>query len=447
MYQGMILASFRGTQGSGVGLVADKDDELSVTKSYLSAGDWLQTQQWEWVGDQLRESHVIMGHTRYPTFSSTVYSKYAQPYAFQNDDKSRTVMMTHNGHINNYNELTRDIKLFTHPVDSAHIARALAENSVPKSVLETIKGGYALMWYDETTKSMYSAKNDARSLFIAFAKDKKSAYYCSEDVMLRFLLERSGIEYKEICEVPEMQIYQWQLDGDKLEPASYVKYKEKKAPVIVYQGNQYSGGAGGGSYGPHGKKSETVWASLTPGGAFTPYPGGNHSWGKIICSIPHAIGSICEVNSITQKMFDEEILRWFKDGNSFPVTVNTKEMEDDPVKGKYPFYRCSLDRVKLEAEITRLRRIEESKKGAISAPTFAETEWVPGPLGAKISKIAWLLATKEGCFHCTRTITGTDYGKIGWQMIQTNVEGEDLYQGVCTVCVERLEKEGFPKAS
>lgn len=457
LYMGLHLSSFRGTQGTGVGLVAD-DGEVVVEKSHLSSVDWLRTEGWDWVESNLTNSHVIMGHTRFPTFSNTVHARNAQPFCYDNTDKTRTVMLTHNGHINSHTDLTKGIKDFSHPVDSAHVARAMAEAANPKDLLPEMRGNYAMVWYDEERRLMMAANNGGRELWMAPSKDKQKMYYCSERTMLKFILDRAGMEYAQITEVPEFQVLYWDLDAKELHPSKFFKYKEK--PFVLPPSKPYTHGNWEGGGGTASKKGSTVWARLTESSVLIPYPdltnGQKSEYGKIWCTIPASSGSICEVTGVKSITWNEVILRYFKNPNTngylptFPCRVQQYEMEDDAEGKKYPLYTVTLDMDALTHEMMRLKdreKVGESGKHVIPAaisgngvipfsPTF-----VPGPgKSLKISKEAWDKVAKEGCFYCDGAIFPFDAGKVGWQLINTDVSGEDLYQCICPMCVARITR-------
>lgn len=456
---GLHLSSFRGTQGTGVGLVAD-DGEISVEKSHLSSVDWLRTEGWDYIEGNLTGAHVIMGHTRYPTFSNTVHARNAQPFCYDNTGKTRTVMLTHNGHINSHHDLTKGIKEFHHPVDSAHVARAMAEAATPKDLLPEMRGNYAMVWYDEERRLMMAANNGGRELWMAPSKDKKKVYYCSERTMLKFILDRSGMEYAQIAEVPEFQVLYWDVDGKELAP-KFFKYKEKTfvvAPHKPYEHQSNRDWNGGGGFAS--KKGSSVWARLTESSVLIPYPdltnGQKSEYGKIWCTIPASQGSICEVTGVRQITWNEVILKYFKDANTngyvptFPCRVQQYEMEDDAEGKKYPLYTVILDMEAMTQELQRLkerdsvgtsgRHVIPAAIAGVGVIPFSPT-FVPGPgKSLKISKEAWDKVALEGCFYCEGSIFPFDVGKVGWQLINTDVSGEDLYQCICPECVAKIKR-------
>lgn len=429
--------------GTGVGLVND-EGEITVTKSALSSIDWLRTEQWEFVENNLMESHVILGHTRAPTFANTVHAKNAQPYWYNNTDNSRSVVLTHNGHIEQHHKLTDGLKGFTHPVDSAHVARAMAEAADPKDLLPGMRGNYSLVWYDEQRRLIMAANNGGRELWIAGAKNKKEVYYASERTMLKFCLDRSGVDYTEIAQVPEFRVMYWELDAKELIPCKFFKYKEKPLYVApVQQPYVCQGGASPTA----SKKGATVWASMREGTSLILYPdhhnGVKSEYGKVICTVPASNGSICELHGVKKETWNTLLSVHFKNGNTFPVKVDTFEMEDGPDGKKYPLYNAQLDMEELNREVSRVIAISNvgSKAVVVAVPGAISPTFVPGPgKSVKITQEAWDKVAAEGCFYCEASIVRGDVGRIGWQLVNTSLAGEDQYSPICPPCICQIER-------
>lgn len=430
---GLQLSQWRGDQGTGVGLVSDTTLDVTVTKSHLAAVDFLRTDMWDWVENQIHNSHVILGHTRYPTFSHTVFGKYAQPYHFENTDKTKSVLLTHNGHVNNHSDLTKDIKGFYNLVDSAHVTRAMAEATDSRKLLANIKGGYALIWYDDVKRTMNVAKNDQRELYMAVSKDNKKIFYASEDRMLEFLLDRADIETSEILHFEKMQHYEWDLDAAVLYPVPVVtKYKEKVAPIVEARQSNY-GGFGG-------KKGSPVWVHLYENARFMRYPakkeGEENEYGKCFGGIHTDKHALVEIEAIRESFFNGD-LQLIRD--SFPCRVTSYEMEDSADGRKFPFYKVHIDYAQIQNHINMARKRKELLESGKDTPLIMkpfDEEMVNGP-DKKIKKSKWLEIAKEGCFYCTNPILSLDINKVGWHLVQTNLEGgDDKYLMVCPTCVK-----------
>lgn len=442
MYQGLVLSSFRGMQGTGVGLVMD-DGEVSLDKCHNSAAEFLHSQMWEYVKDNLANATAILGHTRYPT-AGTVATKNSQPFSFAADDGKRQVMMIHNGHIQDHWSLTNKFKeTFTHQVDSAHLCKALA-CSEPEELLPKVRGNYALVFYDNVKRRIYTANNGGRELYFAAAKDKKHVYFASEDLTLQYLLDRCGLDYKEVLEVPKMQLFGFDLDAETLDPSVHIKYKEEK-PKWVAQAPGYTYPAKGESW---SKKGTVLWVKMEENTVFTPYPdlkdGTKAEYGHFMATSNADIGSLVHVNGVkaTEWATDLQLLRKHAPGGTFPIYVDSCEEEDGPGGKKYNKYEVRLHPTMYKAEVARVTR-EQSGRGNEPSP------WVAGPGTVKVTRAAWQSTADEGCYHCEGPILGSDVGKVGFQLIKTNLSGEDMYQMVCPPCVKLIEEgkePGQPKA-
>lgn len=439
MYQGLVLSAFRGMQGTGVGLVQD-DGELNLDKSRESAAEFLGSEQWENVEQSMLTATAILGHTRYPTWSNSVSSKNAQPFVYSNDKEEHRVMMIHNGHIQDHTWLTRKLKdKFEQQVDSAHLCKALAcHEGSPETLLAKVKGNYALVWFDEDARRIYTANNGGRELYMAASKDSQAIYFASEDLTLQYLLERNAIEYSKILEVPKMQLYGFDLDGKDLEPSVHVKYKEE--PTYATAVTSYNTNWNKDS---KSKKGNVLWVKLEGNESFTPYPdlkdGSKAQFGHCNAITTVDVGAIVHINSIKQSQWEDISLvrsstQW---GGTFPVIVDSCEEEVGPGGKPYNYYEVQLHPQRFQEEVERVRGLKSVVASSI-ASTSTNAVWVPGPGHAKVPRSTWNKTAEEGCFHCKGSILPIDIGKVGFQLIKTDIAGDDLYQMVCPMCVDRI---------
>lgn len=448
MYQGLMLSVLRGNQGTGIGLVQD-DGDVGVVKSHLSALDFIRGESFEWAHDRLTNSCAALGHTRYPTFQNTVQDKYAQPYMMTSTDGKRSVVLTHNGHLQNHYQLTTKIDKFTCAVDSGHLARAMAEDGAdPLTFLPKVKGGYALVWYDEEKDLVYMANNGGRELFAAFSKDGQKVYYASQENTLSFLLEQNGIEYKEIVAVPKMLLCKFDLSAKSLNPGVYTGYKEEvfQSPVWSpartenhtggtsnYYRSEGSSGSGSGGTGQP-KKGSIVWVRIKDAN-YTPYrdkKGDDLSYGHVWGTISTDLGSLVRVNGIKREDWEGDLKLLQA---SLPCLISTVEREDDGAGDKFNFYNCVPHGDKV---IEELKRVKAAAKTGTAVVVSTADKLVPGPNDAKIPREEWDIVAREGCFECNKTIIPAHLGQVGWQLIQANLDGKDVYQMVCPPCVEQI---------
>lgn len=427
--------------GTGIGVIQD-DGDIGVVKSHLSSLDFVRGEMFEWAESRMHNSCALLGHTRYPTFQNTVTDKYAQPYMFKDSKDERAVILTHNGHLNNYHNLTSKIDHFNYSVDSAHLARAMAEyGSDPLTFLPKVKGGYALVWYDEDTDQIHIANNGGREMFLAFDKTGTKAYYASTENSLSFLTYQCAADIKEIKNVPSMMLCSFDLGKDKLDPGVYKTYKEEVfVPVPVQRSEsgtttiiRASGGPGGAD---SSKKGRRIWVQITSAD-FTPYrdkEGTESLYGYVWGTISTDVGSLVRVNGLRRADWEHGDLKLIS--KCCPCIQSTCEAEDDAGGDKFNYYNAIIDANGVKDEIARQKGIS-ARRDEYTVRKVVEG-LVDGPNSTQLTRSDWDVIAGEGCFECNKTIIPSDIGKVGWQLIQTKLSGSDLYQMVCPPCVEQI---------
>lgn len=453
MFLGLHMSVLRGHSGSGVGTV-DKDNSILVQKSQIDAVTWMCTPQYDQVNNSLMGSRIIMGHTRAPTFQNTVSARNAQPFHYDNTEKSRSVVMTHNGHLSNHWDLTKDIEKFTHPVDSAHICRSLAEYGA-LTTLEKSRGGFALAWYDDWTDKFYIASNGKRSLAMAFDPDGSKAYYASESGMLQFALDRAGIEYQAIMEVPAMKILSWGLDGKKLEELAAVDFQNPPAYPTYTGGIQHGGKHMGSTTGSTTERPKILWVYIAKDAELIPYGRGNEKvkkkgkkfFGHIIGNNPSHFGTEIRVQGLNS----EDWARWDTLRISgLPCKINS--ITKETINGKdTTIYFCTAIKDEVEKELIRVldnrRSVLGPHVGGSFTPllTAASSRKVEGPEGTQITFLEWRELADENCADCGCTILNVDNGKVSFDTVHERVEDNVLQKAhliVCPICTrDRKDRE------
>lgn len=368
MTQGLFLSALRGTGGTGIGLV-DSGFDTILSKSYVSSPVFLQTEEWSHVDGLLDRSRVIMGHTRASTISNSVASKNSHPFSYE--DENNGIMLTHNGHINNYHSLTDSP--FTHQVDSAHVAYGMLKKGA-KATLEKAQGFYVFIWYDASEETLNIARNGHRELCYVYGEDNKTIYYASEAPMLHLLLERNGIKHGDYLEVDPYTIHSWDLNLKTLAAPKLEKYEEKKS-LPVYGGS--SGHDFG--YGSHDgrsntpfipglpKKGDTIWVAFSAGeNDLNLYkelseqddPANTASaYGWIHGTRRMDPGSLVKINGLG---YDDWKTRWYKLGDgSLPCILDKVEKDHGQDGKKYNYYECHIKR---DMAVVEVQNIEAKQK-------------------------------------------------------------------------------------
>lgn len=446
MFLGLHMSVLRGHSGSGVATV-DKDNNISVDKSHLDSINWMCTPMYDRVNSTLLTSRIIMGHTRAPTFQNTVSARNAQPFCYENSEKSRTVVMTHNGHINNHWDLTKDITKFTHPVDSAHICRSLAEYGALTTV-EKARGGFALAWYDDWTDKFNIASNGKRSLAMAFSPDRDKAYYASESGMLQFALDRAQLEYEEILEVPEMKILSWSLDGKKIEELAAVDFLDPPTyPTYGAGFVQHGGKHTGSGAASTTEKPKTLWVYMDSHEEMVPYGREDKKdkkkkkkyFGCVTGSNPSHFGTIVKVHGINSENWE----RW-KELRLTGMPCKLNAVSTETVDGRsVTTYSCSPIEVAVESELKRILDLRRSVPAGYTKPagnlpvallTAASSQKVPGPEGKEITFLEWRELADEKCADCGCQILQGDIGKVSFDTVHERVEDDVLQKTFLIVC-------------
>ena len=226
----LYIDTVRGHCGTGIALVNPKN-ELAVYKKALPGYDFLRSLQWEHAERNLSNSRVIIGHNRASTIGSAT-DKNAHPFCYRGEDSE--IVLVHNGTLQQYHSVSP--ARFTHEVDSAHAAAAIAHYGAEEA-LKKIKGWYVFVWYDVDRKTFNIARNQNRDIAWCYDKDG-NMWYASEWEMLDYVLGRHNIElapFKEGQEhaytsMPDHSWCSWDLTKDKNDLSSYTLQEIKAAP-------------------------------------------------------------------------------------------------------------------------------------------------------------------------------------------------------------------------
>lgn len=159
--------------------------------------------------DKFVASHYVralVGHNRYATKGGLDTSS-AHPFR----SKDGNILLVHNGTLDTFKHLP-DAKLYD--VDSEAICNAIAIQGVEKTV-KTMKGAWALIWYDAKDKTINFLRNKERPLWIARHEKEPIMAWASELGMLSWSLNRNGMYLFKYEELPENQWYSFTLESSK----------------------------------------------------------------------------------------------------------------------------------------------------------------------------------------------------------------------------------------
>lgn len=188
----------RGDDSTGVFGVT-KSGHSDILKGNTDGYLFTRTKQYEKFEKKIGcEYRIIVGHNRSATFGE-VKAENAHPF------REKHIVLVHNGTINNKDQLNKDVE-----VDSHAICHALAEHD-PVSAMSKIDGAYALVWWDESDRSLCLARNSQRPLYVV---DYDAVYViCSEPGLPLWLNARDNRKANKIEEVPTEKIIVLKLDS------------------------------------------------------------------------------------------------------------------------------------------------------------------------------------------------------------------------------------------
>lgn len=211
----MLLTTLRGRDSTGLSGIDFQDDMTSSLVKVLGTPDQLNlipnmTRFWERFF--FRYTSVI-GHCRAAT-KGAVSADNAHPF------KSKHITLAHNGTLRNFETLKAEYRLPKVQVDSELIAILFAGYGA-EVILPKLEGAYALIWFDETNKTMNWCRNYERPLFLAKTRDKDTIILASEKATLEWNASRHVVFYDSLEEVPVHTVFSLDMNSKNITPAPY----------------------------------------------------------------------------------------------------------------------------------------------------------------------------------------------------------------------------------
>lgn len=178
----------------------------------------------------------IIGHNRFKTHGDIKYVN-AHPFAFSN------LVGAHNGTLD-YSSKNRMDDHTKFETDSEALFWTINNRGID-TVINNMKGSYALVWYDITEKTLNFLRNKERPLFYVIDDANATMYWASEPSMLYLTLNRHGVVFKKAKPFPEDTLVKYQIHDKPgfqfLKPTHTVM----KAPeVLPWADSGYSSGGG-----------------------------------------------------------------------------------------------------------------------------------------------------------------------------------------------------------
>ena len=202
------LSQFRGKDSTGLAAIKKDKKNLRgfIFKRTLPSGVFFNSKEVdEWL-EEMKESEVFIGHTRYATLGGLTLNN-AHPFGVKSDKGS--IIGAHNGTCSAFDNHQSDDS------DSKNLFKELADSSIKEIIDKAYtkyKPAYALTWFDLKKKKLFVLRNSERPLF--HIRVHGVTYWCSSHKYLTFIRDKVMIgNVPEIFPFEENILYSREL-GD-----------------------------------------------------------------------------------------------------------------------------------------------------------------------------------------------------------------------------------------
>ncbi len=235
----LTVGVLRGPHGTGVvlGNAPNNNDEEGITSWWIKAPDTPESvledvEFIKTITDKKRSTHFMIGHNRWATSGDPDSDRDTHPFEFgpitgvHNGTVPRWVWENLPGISANKDEVY---------MDSQAIYASLHKNGLEKTVAHLCQGALALVWWDDSDKTLNFFRNEERPLSLTTANKGKTIYWASEPKMLEWILDRNDIIHGDVVSLNTMTHLVFRFDDkNKLQnPEITVCNPEKVYPNYI----------------------------------------------------------------------------------------------------------------------------------------------------------------------------------------------------------------------
>ena len=215
----MWIGSIRGDHSTGV--IYESEGEPDFYKKAVAGWDFVQLDRVKGILGNLEATPYFIGHNRAAT-KGDVTSANAHPFEHDN------IIGVHNGTLYNHHSLTTT----NHVVDSDALYKAISVDGVG-AVIPKVSGAFNLLWHDSSDNTIHILRNEDRPYTLAKLKGVDGLVGMSEELMLRWLVAKSGLEVEYIWNPKANREYVFDVEGDMTKPVRKVDHEAYVKPVYV----------------------------------------------------------------------------------------------------------------------------------------------------------------------------------------------------------------------
>jgi hypothetical protein len=164
----------RGHHATGVAAINTAENTVAITKEAIPSYEFLEN--YEIIDD----CNIYIGHNRWATRGDKTKDEHAHPFTHGN------ITGVHNGSLRDQSLLDDHTDF---EVDSDNLFNHLARNGL-EDTAKNLNGAFAIVYYDESDRTLNLMRNSERPLFIARLNNGSIAW-ASESLMLEWLVDRS----------------------------------------------------------------------------------------------------------------------------------------------------------------------------------------------------------------------------------------------------------------